>query len=125
MLIPRASGQCLHLKGSNATKEKESSGPSADHKYEAWLSEPTIDIEPESLSESSLFIRDPRFVSKLRTGERFPTTVTDTEDEEERVGSEIVTLMVQEVSGDAEVDGVRESVEKDKLAEISIKTEQD
>ena len=72
-----------------------------------------------------MFIRVPTFVSRLRTGERLPTTFTDTEDEEDRVGSETVTLMVQEISEDAECNGVRERVEEYKFGEDSSKAKQD
>ena len=113
------------LMGRDATKERESSGPSDDHKYEPRLLEPTIEIDPKSLSESSKFIRAPIFVMRLRTGERSPTTFTDTEDKEERVGSETVTVMVQEISEVADGDGVRERVEEDESAERSIRAEQD
>ena len=88
--------------------------------------EPTIEIDPESLRESSVFIRVPtRFVSRLRTGERLPTTLTDTEDKEDRVESETVTVMVQEISKDTECDGDKRSVEEDKSTLSSIKAEHD
>ncbi len=110
--------------GSKATKGVRSK-PSADQKKEARFFEPIIDIEPVSLSESSLFIRLPRFVNRFRTGERSPTTLTETEDEERRVGSETVTVMVQETSKDIKSNGARKSVEEDKLSVTPIRAEQD
>ena len=85
----------------------------------------TIEIEPESFIGSSVFIRVPRLVTRPSTGERLPTTLTDTEDEEDRVGSDTVTVMVQEISEVAEGNGARESVEEDESADRSIRAEQD
>ncbi len=86
--------------------------------------EPTIDIEPDSLSESSVFIRAPRFVIRLRTGERSPTTFTATDEKADRVASEIVTVIIHEVFEDAIGEAVREIFDEDKSAESSIRVRQ-
>ena len=58
-------------------------------------------------------------------GERIPSTLTDTEDEEDRVGSDIVTVIIQEIFEDDEETGVKERVDEDKSGQTSIRAEQD